>query len=81
MEDGLRNKVEQFKAIAEELLKNDIRAFIKDIYNNYYFADILFVGEDGLRIQCFGPEQRKGLKETLLWSTISFIFKYKEETK
>lgn len=74
-------QIEHWKATAEIFLNKNIKAFIKDINNNLYFADILLVGEDTIRISCFGPEQRKGMKVTLYWPLISEFDYYKEEVK
>ena len=78
MENEIRKKVEQLKALAEEFFDNKIKVYVKDVYNNYYFANIVSFSDDGLKLLCFSPDQRKGLVETLPWTTVSFIFKYKE---
>jgi len=76
--DNGKLSVENWKALAEIFLKNDTRALIKDIDNNFYFCDILFVGEDSIRIQCFDPPSRKGLKFNLYWPLIIRVEEYIE---
>jgi hypothetical protein len=67
------NKDKVNKEIAEYLLKEDRGAFIKDIDNNIYFCDIIFVGEETITIQCYGPKKRTGLKYTLNWILVETI--------
>jgi hypothetical protein len=79
--EKIMDKIERYKLLADEFLKNDIRVFIKDINDDYYFADILLVGEDKLTIQCFAPERKAGQKFYLRWSEIMFFDEYEEERK
>ena len=76
--DKENNKVESYKALAEIFLKNDTRAFIKDIDGTYFFCDILFVGEDKIRVQCFAPDDKKGLKFDIYWPLIVEFKEYRE---
>lgn len=80
MEEGVREKVERFKATSELFLDNDVRAFIKTIYNDFYFCDILIVGEVFLEIYNFAGK-RQGQKDRLIWTDIEEIKEYKEESK
>jgi hypothetical protein len=77
--DKVKDKAERFKVLAELLLKEDKRVFIKSFSNDFYFADILFVGEDKITIQCFSPQSRKGKKYYLYWIEIEVLQEYKEE--
>lgn len=63
-------KIERYKATAEIFLRKDIPVFVKDVEDNLYFGNLIFVGEDSIRIECFGPEQRKGLRFTIYWPLI-----------
>jgi hypothetical protein len=72
-------KIERWKATAEIFLKNNIKVFIKDIENNFYFGDILFVGDDLIEIECFSPAHRRGQKCYLYWTLIEELDKYREE--
>ena len=60
---------------AQFLLDKDIKAFIKDHYDNYYFADILIVGETHLLISNF-EGYRAGTNTRLLWIDIKDISEY-----
>lgn len=70
--------IERWKATAELFLKNNEPAFVKDLSGDIYFCDILFVGDDTLTVQCFGPEQRSGKKFVLYWTLIEKFDKYDE---
>ncbi len=78
METGIKEKLERWRILAETFLKEDIPIVIKDIDDNWYFGDILFVGEDTITISCTGPEQRAGDKFILYWALIK-QFEKKEE--
>jgi len=78
MENELRDKIERFKIKAEGFLKDNIKAFIVDINDTYYFCDILFVGDTYLIIQNF-KGIRKYEKERLFWADIVKFEEYKEK--
>lgn len=73
-----KEKVERFKGKAEIFIKNNTPAFIIDISDNYYFCDILLVGEDYLYVQHF-TGKKKGKKERIVWFDILRFEEYKEE--
>ena len=68
---------ERMKAKAEIFLKNSIKAFIVDVYDNYYFCDILLVGEDYLYVKHF-TGKKKGEKERIVWFDIIKFEEYQE---
>ncbi len=77
MINELRDKIERFKIKAENFLNNNIKAFIIDANNTYYFCDIIFVGEEGVHIRNFkGP--RKHEKERIFWEDVNKFEEYKE---
>lgn len=78
MKDETRNKIEQLRAKAEFFLDNNIKAFIKDVNDTWYFCDILVVGEVRLLVSNFAG-QLKGEKSNLLWIDIESIKEYKED--
>lgn len=78
MEQGIKEKIERFKEKAETFLKNDIQAFIKDINDNYYFCDILSVGELKILIYNFAGK-RQGKKDNLYWPDIVSLEEYIEK--
>lgn len=75
--DNLREKIEGWKNLAELFLKSNKRVYIKDLNGDYYFADILYVGEDTIRIKCFAPDTRIGKTFTLYWVSIYRFSEYK----
>jgi len=78
MEHGIKETLERLKEKAEFFLENNLRAFIKDKYDNFYFCDILIVGETHLLIYNFAGK-REGEKDRLLWIDVEDIKEYKEE--
>ena len=77
MDQGIKEKVERMKAKAELFLENDIRVFIKTIYDDYYFCDIILVGDVYLVVQSF-TGKRNGEKDKLVWTDIVSLDEYKE---
>ena len=73
----LKEKIERFKIKAELFLKNNTRCFIIDVYDNYYFCDILFVGEDYLVVYGFDGV-RKCEKDRILWADVVTLREYEE---
>lgn len=68
----------KWKEAAELFLKDNKRVVIEDINGNWYFADILFIGEEKLRIVCFGPPQRKDKKFNLYYALINKLIDYQD---
>jgi len=77
--ENIKEQIERWKILGELFLKENKRVFIKDILNNYYFADLIFVGENSFEIQCFAPEDRAGKKIRLYWAEIIRFDEYKEK--
>jgi len=77
MDKELKEKIERMKAKAELFLKNNIRAFIVDTSNNYYFCNILIVDENYIIFHNF-VGKREGEKDRLLWLDIESIEEYEE---
>lgn len=74
----LKEKIERFKIKAELFLKNNNKSFIIDIYDNYYFCDILFVGEDYLVVLGFDGI-RKFEKDRIFWADVVRLEEYKNK--
>lgn len=73
-------KVIKFKEKAEYFIKHNLKAFIKDSNNQFYFCDILIVGESHLYIYNFaGP--RVNTKTQLLWIDIEVFEEYRGKIK
>ncbi len=77
--ETIKDTVARYKELAEIFLKNDTRAAIRDVDDTYYFCDILFVGEEKIRVQCFGPTSKAGLKFDIYWALIIKFEEYKEK--
>lgn len=78
MENELRKKIERLRVKAEEFLKENIRAFIIDSNDTYYFCDILFVGENYLVVQGF-KGVRKLEKDRIFWADVVKLEEYRKK--
>lgn len=78
MENDIRETIERFKIKAEDFLNNNIRAFIIDVNDTYYFCDIVLVGDEGVYIQNF-KGVREGEKQRIFWADIVKFEGYKEK--
>ena len=74
----IKENIERLKLLSEDFLNKNKKVFIKDHNGNYYFADILLVGEDSIHLKCFAPVQRIGEKLSLNWYSIVILEEYKE---
>lgn len=71
-------RIQRNKEKAEYFLEKDIKAFIKDSSDNFYFCDILIVGETHLLVENFDGN-RSGEKSRILWVDIEVFSEYKEK--
>lgn len=78
--ETVKDKIERLKGKAEIFLKNNTKAFIVDTIDNYYFCDIILVGEDYLYVQHF-TGKKKGEKERIVWFDIIKFEEYQEKEK
>lgn len=65
-------QLEKMKNTAEFLMDNNLLAFVKDIYSNWYIGYIVLVGDFRVTINCT-EGKRKGKIEYLIWSNIEYI--------
>lgn len=77
--ETIKDKIERHKILAELFLKENIRVYIKDIDNTYYFCDILEVKEDILIIKCFAPIDKINKSYNFYWANIIDLKKYEEK--
>ena len=77
MEVRIKEQIERMKVLAELWFNEGKKVFIKDIKDNYYFADIIIVGEDTILIECFSPRDRIGKREQLYWANIRVFEEYR----
>ena len=75
MEYGKR--LERLKEKSKFFLENRIKVFIKDFYENYYFAEIKEIKELHLLFYNF-EGNRKGEVSEISWIDIKDIQEYKE---
>ena len=80
MEEETLNKIKELKDKAEYFLENDIKAFIKDKNDSWYFCDILLVGDIALTVYSFAGK-KIGNKDRILWIDVEDIKEYKQEEK
>lgn len=78
MEQGLKEKAERVKVKAEIFLNKNIKAFIVDANNDFYFCDIKSVGEDYLIVIGFAG-QRKLEKDKIFFIDILRFEEYEEK--
>lgn len=76
MEMEFKEKVSRWNVLAELWITNSKKVFIKDILNNYYFADIIKYNETSITIKCFAPEDRKDIEYNLYWANIITFEEY-----
>lgn len=58
MEQGIKDKVERTKVKAKIFLEKNIKTFIVDIDNNYYFCDLKSIEEDFLIVIGFAGRRK-----------------------
>ena len=69
-------KAERFKLLSETFLRNDIRVFIQNLKDDYYFCDIILVTEDYVYVKSF-KGKRDGEKEKIYFFEILKLEEYK----
>lgn len=70
--------VERWRLLAEQFIKSDTSAFIKEVNGDFHFCKIIVSGEDTVLVENFAPPQRAGVKEHLHWLLIKEFDEYKE---
>ncbi|HKL23637.1 MAG TPA: hypothetical protein VJ895_02700 [Candidatus Nanoarchaeia archaeon] len=73
-------KIERFKFKAELFLRKNLKVFLKDIYDNYHFCEIISLDKDWVIIKHF-KGKREGEKVRILWADILIIDEYREAKK
>jgi len=76
---GLEEGWNRWRELALIFLKEDKRVYIKDVNGNWFFGEILLVGEEMVYIQCFAPEQRAGERVRVYYPVIVKFEEFKEE--
>jgi len=65
-------QLEKMKRTAEFLMNNNITAFVKDIYGNWYIGNIVLIGDIRITIDCI-EGKRKGKREYIIWSNVEYL--------
>ena len=75
--ESVKEQVERHKCKAEIFLKNNTKAFIINTAGDWFFCEILIIGEDYLYVQHF-TGKKSGEKERILWFDIIKFEEYEE---
>ena len=78
MRDDLRGMIERWKIKAEVFLKNNIKVFLIDIHDTYYWCDLIRVEEDTVIVLAFEGEYA-GIEKKLFWVDVKKFEEYKEK--
>lgn len=65
---------------AEIFLRNNLKAFVKDIYNNYYFCFVKEISDDWVILKNF-KGNREGENTRVFWIDIEVFSEYQEGRK
>jgi len=77
--ETLKEKIERWIILAEQLDEEDKSIYIKDISGNYFMGSIVLIGEEKITLDCFAPTQRAGTREYIRWVEVSKCVEYKED--
>jgi len=76
--ETITEKIERLKLKANIFLKDNIKTFIKDVYNTFYFCNIIKIEEDALFVQDF-KGKNEGITSKIFWVDIEDIQEYREK--
>jgi hypothetical protein len=78
--EKIQEKILRWQLLADKYSETGANVFIKTLNENYYFCNIVLVGETTIMVDCYGPPQRKGKREIIEWLQIdTFELELKEE--
>lgn len=78
MTEEIRNKIQEFKDKALFFKTNEIKAFIKDNNDSYYFCEIFLIEEPRLTVYNFAG-QKSNTYSKLLWIDIKEFKEYEDK--
>ena len=78
-EKEIISKINRWKLLAKQFVKDKKSIFAKDIDDNWYFAEIILIGEQTITIRCFAPQERIGQEYILNWLSIIKFDEYKRK--
>lgn len=76
--ETLKQKIERWVLLTEQLFEEGKSIYIKDVSGNYFMGDIILIGDDKITVDCFSPKQREGKREQIRWVSIVKCVEYKE---
>ncbi len=77
MDEGIKEMIERWKVKADIFLKNNTKAFIVDIWDNFHWCILLSFNEDFVIIKNF-MGTRKFEEERIMWCDVRKFEEYKE---
>jgi len=77
--DTVMDNIQRFKLLGKILLKQNKKAFIKEINGDLHFCKIIFISEDLIKIKNFGPKQRESKVEEIYWVKMIDFDEFKED--
>lgn len=69
-------EIKEVQKRVEIFFNNDIRVFIRDIYNNFFFCEIREINKEWVVVYNF-KGNRKGTKTRILWMDIKVVEEYR----
>lgn len=79
--EKFKEKIESLKATAQLFLDKNIKVYIRDSEEEYYFARIVAIDENQIHIFCFAPEFKKEKYFHIYWTQILNFKEYKPKEK
>jgi hypothetical protein len=71
-----KERMARWQVLADLWILNNKKVFIKDISNNYYFADIKSFDQLTITIKCFAPADREDKDYQICWADIITFEEY-----
>lgn len=65
-------QLEKMKQTADFLMNNNLTAFIKDIYGNWFIGKIVLLGDLRITVDCT-EGKRQGKREYIIWSNVEYV--------
>jgi len=69
-ETNIQDKIERWRVLADIFIRENSKVFIKDIFDNYYFCEILFCWRRLSSHSKFLKEKECMKKDRIYWANI-----------